>query len=251
MNYLNQIDEYILGKLPAKEEDDFRQQLLLDSNLADEVKKRELILSGLEALGNEKMRDHIKAVRKEMLAEASNNSLEKGKNRSLFIWLSAAAAIFVLCWTGWYLLNPTTINAEAIFAETYSPYLEDFGSRGPNSTKDYLQAVSAYEAKDYIVAIPLLESILKMESQNSEVELILGDCLLSINKTEEAIEHFNAVIARKTNLYNDPAQWFLALSYLKQNKIEACQKTLQSLIQDPQADYYKEAKALLSKIQWE
>lgn len=251
MSYMNQIDEYILGKLSPNEVQEFRQQLLIDSNLADEVKKREIILGGLEALGNEKMRDRIKAVRKEMLEEASNNTLGRERSRSLFIWLSAAAAIFVLYWAGWHFLNPATINAETIFAETYSPYLEDFGSRGSNSTKNYLQAVTSYEAKNYADAIPLLENILKVEPQNSEVELILGDCLLSINKTEEAIEHFNAVIARKTSLYNDPAQWFLALSYLKQNKIEACQKTLQTLIQDPQADYYKEAKALLAKIQRE
>ena len=117
-----------------------------------------------------------------------------------------------------------------------------------NTTKDYLQAVTSYEAKNYTTAIPLLENILKVAPQNSEVELILGDCLLSINKTEEAIEHFNALVA-KTSLYNDPAQWFLALSYLRQNRIEACQKALQTLIQTPQADYYKEAKALLLKIE--
>ena len=248
MNYIKQIDAYILGKLSPKEEKDFRQQLLIDSDLAEEVKKRELMRDGLEALGNQKMKDRIKVVRKEMLDKEKNSNPPKNRNRIIPLWIMAAAAIFILGFVGWQFLGPTEMSTEEIFAESYQPYMENFGSRGTDNAKDYLQAGAYYNEKNYSAAIPLLKSILNAKPLNSEVELVLGDCLLSTNKTEEAIVHFNSILARKTNLYNDPAQWFLALSYLKQNKIEACKKTLKNLVENSKADYHLEAMELYSKL---
>lgn len=248
MNYINQIDDYILGKLSPKEEEDFRQQLLIDSNLAQEVKKRELMRDGLEALGNQKMKERIKAVRTEMLDNEKNSSPPKNRNGIIPLWIMAAAAIFILGFVGWQFLSPTEIDIEDVFAKSYQPYIEDFGSRGTNTAKEYLQAGAYYNEKNYSAAIPLLRNILKTEPQNSEVELVLGDCLLSTNKTKEAMVHFNSILERKTNLYNDPAQWFLALSYLKQNKIEACKKALENLTKNAKADYHQEAKELFSKL---
>lgn len=248
MHFIDQIDGFILGKLSSIEEEEFRRQLLIDSSLAQEVTKRELILSGLEALGNQEMKDRIKWVRKKMLEEEKNPPQKKGRNRSLLLWISTAAAIFIFCLIGWQFLNPSEANPSEIFAESYQPYINNFGSRGTDATKDYLPAGAYYDSKNYTAAIPLFQNILKIEPKNSEVELILGDCLLSINKTEEAIFHFNAVLKRQTNLYNDPAQWFLALSYLKQNEIEKCENTLLDLTQDTRADYHQEAKDLYSRL---
>ncbi|MFK8009418.1 MAG: tetratricopeptide repeat protein [Saprospiraceae bacterium] len=248
MNYINQIDDFILNKLSPQEKEDFRQQLLKNAELAQEVRKRELVRDGLEALGNQKMKDRIKVVRKEMLDQEKNDNPPKNQNRIIPLWIMAAAAIFILGFVGWQFLNPTEITPEEIFAESYQPYMEDFGSRGTDMTKNYLQAGTYYNERNYSAAIPLLQNILEAEPQNSEVELVLGDCLLSINKTEEAMVHFNSILARKTNLYNDPAQWFLALSYLKQNEIEACKNALKNLIDNPRADYHEEAKELLSKL---
>ena len=249
MNFNDQIDDFLFGKLAPEEEEKFRQQRLIDSDLAQEVKKRKLMLGGLEMLGNQQTKERLKEVSKRVFKEKQENlPKELKRSRTLFLWTAAAAAIVILCIIGWQIFYPSNINPEKLFAESYQPYIEDFGSRGANTTNEYLQAGEYYQQKNYAAAIPLLQNILKDDPQNNEVELVLGDCLLSSNRVEEAISHFNTVLDRKTNLYSDPAQWFLALCYLKQNNIEECKRILKSQTEDSSADFYEEAKELLSKL---
>ena len=111
-----------------------------------------------------------------------------------------------------------------------------------------LQAGNYYSTKDYQSSIPLLKNILKDQPNNSDVELALANSYLATGSIEEAISHCKNVINRKDDLYVDQARWYLALSYIKQNKISESKTILQKLVSDVNADFHQEAKTLLNKI---
>ena len=63
-----------------------------------------------------------------------------------------------------------------------------------------------------------------------------------------ALKSFDEVLASGDFTFENDAQWYKALTYLKQGDAEKAKQALQPLISDQEADYHEEALALSKKL---
>ena len=202
MEKKNQIDQYLLNKLDLEEKRKFQEELETNPELMKEVKKRATIISGIEALGNEKMAERIKIVRQEMIEEEAKSITSqkktKGKIIKLILSVAAASALFFFCWQ--FIANQKN-TPEQLFAQTYEPYTASISTRDATAEESLTQANEYYNAEKYKDAIPLLKTALSNQPKNSNLELALGNAYLSSHQIDLAISHFQNIIQRPSKIF--------------------------------------------------
>ena len=107
------------------------------------------------------------------------------------------------------------------------------------------EAETAFNTKNYEEAELLFNQILEEDSSNTEIQLYKSITLIETNQFSEADELLKA-ISEGNSIYKNKVMWYLALSKLKQDNLEACKNVLKNISED--AEDYKQAQKLLNKL---
>ena len=107
------------------------------------------------------------------------------------------------------------------------------------------EAETAFNTKNYEEAELLFNQILEEDSSNTEIQLYKSITLIETNQFSEADELLKA-ISEGNSIYKNKAMWYLALSKLKQDNLEACKNVLKNISED--AEDYNQAQKLLNKL---
>ena len=91
--------------------------------------------------------------------------------------------------------------------------------------------------------MPVFLELLKEEPDNAEVQLAIGICQLELEQFENASQTFTSV---NNPLYKDQAQWYMAMTFLKQSDLTSA-RTILELIEKGDFNYEK-AQDLLSSF---
>ena len=116
--------------------------------------------------------------------------------------------------------------------------------RGENLNTIEYRAFVAYEAQNYHKAINLFNSA--KNPDQVYIDFYKGISFLAINKPEEAIDLLKSV-SQSNDLngnqkgFNNKAQWYLALAYIKINDKQNAIKELTKIINDPTENVRKDA----------
>ena len=164
-------------------------------------------------------------------------------------WLPlATAAVLLISLTFWLYTSdgPASVN-EKLYAAYFEPF-DSPGSGLTRSTEDDLtlkaKAYRAYDAKDYETASRLFDDVLK-EKDDAIVHLCLGNSWLAMNKPEEAEKVFQHILENHGDLVTQ-AKWYLALTFLRQGKIERTKATLWEI--SDSSTYGNDARELLKQL---
>ena len=129
-------------------------------------------------------------------------------------------------------------------------YFEPFDSPGPgrergtNTITDKGKAYEAYDNGRYDEAMILFEDITK-SADDPIVYLCLGNAQLKVGQLEKAEKSFNHVLTKHEDLVT-PASWYLALTYLKQNRMERAKSALWQISKS--STYGEKAQNLLKDL---
>jgi predicted Zn-dependent protease len=132
----------------------------------------------------------------------------------------------------------------------YTAYFEPFDSPGSGITRGSsevtlkTQAYEAYDNGNYKDASQLFEKIVK-EKEDAIAQLCLGNSYLSQNELAKAEKIFTDMVAKHTELITQ-AKWYLALTYLKENKMERAKSTLWEVSKS--STYGEKARKLLKEL---
>lgn len=164
-------------------------------------------------------------------------------------YLKIAAAITLLIGTVtiFYLIQPEDQND--LFAKYFTPYEApmNFRSDGTSGTDDaWKQALAYYDAGKYQEAVPYLEKVVIDKPDNTLAKLLKGVSYLAIGSTAQAEENFSAIIKDGQNMFVEQAKWYLALTYLKEEKTEDAKILLISI---ESGAYHDNAQELLRSIE--
>lgn len=244
MDHQEKLDRYIKGQLQGTDLTDFQREINNNPMLAKEVKKHQVIAKGIEAYGNEKLKQHLKQFRAGMLEESKPQKKSTGKIIRFIIAAAAAVAFLIFMRQLW----PQAATSQQLFAQSYEVYDASFSSRDTDAAIDLAQAEKLYKSKAYQQAIPLLENAVQQQSTNAQLQLALGNAYLLNEQAPKAIPLFQSIINRNDALYGDQAKWYLALTYLKLEQTANCKQLIEQLASNPEADFHQEAKALLVQL---
>ncbi len=107
-------------------------------------------------------------------------------------------------------------------------------------------AESAFNAKNYEAAYTALQGYVSANESNNLARLYLGISALETDRLSEAQTIFNRLKAQTDGVTTDYAQWYLALTYLKQEDKAACQSVLEEI--GDRSEWYEEAQGMLRRL---
>lgn len=236
------IDKYLNGELSQTQAKAFEEQMQSDTDFAYEVKLQQ---TAIEAVQYSNFMTKIKNVREEIAIKEAPISIEvqkevantprvvsKPKRPGIIrrlapaIAFAAAALIALLIWQPWQ-------------QSLYTPYV--LKTTQMSSGKQALkEAQDTYNSGDYATALPLLEKF----SNNISVQIAKANAEYNLKQYDAAAATLQP-IASGNSAYKNTANWYLALTYLKQDQSEKAKAALKEI---KSGDYYDGAQKLLKKI---
>lgn len=152
-----------------------------------------------------------------------------------------AAACIALIFFAVNRYSSTRPSAEVLYAQQYIPF-ESSETRGAGSEMSPTE--KAYRYKDFNKVI----SIYKAEGFTNDRQMVLtGVSYLEINKPRDAIQIFSSVLSenKKQNKtdFNDEANYFLALAYLKNKEYSRAAELMKKIHADKQNPYSSKLSA--------
>jgi len=108
------------------------------------------------------------------------------------------------------------------------------------------EAELAFNSKNYEAAYTALQGYMGTNQTNNLANLYLGISALETDRLSEAQTIFNRLKAETDGTTNDYAQWYLALTYLKQGDKVACRAALEEIGEN--SEWYEEAQGVLGRL---
>lgn len=209
------------------------------------------MLSDIDADKASDLKTYFEQQEKQVEKELKNHLLELNTNNSKrkisMYWYGGIAAAIVLGLTLIFQLGLKKGNASnELFDQFYEPYFTSTSQRGNGEVNT--EGTIYYIQEDYQSASELLRLELLNDPKNSELALCLGNSYLKLGQSSNAESTFLSVIKNGEKDYLQYAKWYLALSYLKQNKLNDC-KALLKEISASNMDFKSSADRLLSEIE--
>lgn len=230
-------ENYLTNKISEEERIAFEEKLKNDISFNQDFELYKNTFSFLE--NKFKNEENLNEFTKN-LQKISDENFKSAKKKTFKIWQYGAVAS-VLLLVGIFFFN-----------NSGNPSYDDFVDYNTielavrNSQNDVLsKAENAYNSKDFTSAVTYFDDLLKENPNNSEIQLYKGFSLIELNKFDEAQKELKS-IANGKSAFKNKANWYLALSNLKQQKFVETLKYLQMIPES--ADEYVKAQKLINKL---
>lgn len=163
--------------------------------------------------------------------------------KPLKLWW-AVAAIGAILIASILFLKPT--SPEALYASTYTKFKNNVVSitRGNSDEKELKMAMIAYEKGEFSKALPTLKIVSR---SNPDVKIYLGIIAMENADFQKASQILTPLSKDNNYRFRDESSWYLALAYLKLDKIEEAKSVLEELKQG-NSRYADKATKVLRKL---
>jgi len=250
--YIDMFDNYFSGSFNEQEEADFDGLLKTDIKMAEALQEYKDLRRGIDYSIMKSLKQELQELEATLpeveLEPEVKLMFDKARASERNRWWRAAAILVLVAASSAVLLNQMQpSSSQDLFSQHFEPFENTYISakRGDDITADpKVQAFMAYDAGDWDKAVLGFETILGQE-EDLLVLFYLGSAQLSQGQSQEAIDTFERFLEVSED--NIPeASWYLALSYLKENREEEAAKLLEELKDSDK--YGKEAARILKRL---
>lgn len=226
------IDRHIRNELTEEER---IQIATLVENDPEFVKELTLHTEIKSAVADKDLLDFKQKIAESHERYTSNTVVEK-KQRTIALYLKIAASILLVMSVGaFFWLSEKNSTHQELFEAYFIPYEAPVNFRSdtsPYTDEDWKQALMLYDNKQYVEAIPYLNKVVAEKPGNTLALFLRGVSYLAIDSMAAAEKDFNAIIIQENNLFAEQAKWYLALTYLKADKVEPAKALLHELAKE-------------------
>lgn len=225
--------QYLDGELQGEEKQSLEQQLAADAALRQQFDSLQLTREAVRYYG---LKEKVGSIHRQMMKETDTAPVKQigGGRRALRYALSIAASLLVLI-GGYFAYQFFSLSSEKVYSANYQPYEANLlrGDNTPESAAD-----KAYRAADYKEVIRIYQA---KEDTTAEATFLSGAAAMRLNDHTKAISSFSALLEanklKKTKLYNDEAEYYLALSYIHNRDYDYALDLLNKIKEDPAHTY--------------
>ena len=269
-NTYKNIHRYLLGEMEGVEADTFKQELEQNETLRNKFEMEQKLINTLDLSGDAELRDTISTVHNKLKGESffENTSTKKEakivamNSRRNNKWLYAIAASVALLAAAWWVFNnrtTTEVDTNSLYANYYKTEknitndllinIGQDGGGGQLTTReenlryalDQFSHGAFENAEKYF-------SELNVEFPNDPLIVFYnGLCQMELENYDSAINFLNKAVENNTD-YTDAAQWYLGLSYLKNNQINEAIGLFEKIANDNSSVFQKNAKEILKEF---
>jgi hypothetical protein len=231
-------ENYLANELSAEEKTLFEEQLQNDVQFSERFQLYKETTQFLEHTFSKETVDF-----KQNLKTISHQHFEETQERKSKViafkpWYYAVAASIVVVMGTWFLMQNDATYSDYNQHET-ALFMER--SVGDANLKE---AQEAFNTKDYKKAVTAFDKI--TDFRDPELQFFYAISLIETNNYNKA-QLFLDQLREGNSVYKHKATWYLALSYLKQDKNDECKATLKEIPSD--AEDFDKAQELLNDLE--
>jgi tetratricopeptide (TPR) repeat protein len=240
-NMSEKLVQYLDGELTGSEKESIQQQLAADKNLQQEL---ESLIATREAIKLYGLQQKVSGIHQQMMQEMQTPVKKMSSTRRILRYSIAAAASVVLIVGGIVGYNFYNLSSNKVFASNYHSY-ELSTVRDGDSTQ-VSPVEKAYREKDYKKTVDLIsqQSLLTVKET-----FLAGMSYMELDNGAKAIDEFKKVIARnenaKSNLFKDEAEYYLALTYIRNRDYDFALDMLRNIKENPGHLYHEKVTGKL------
>lgn len=230
-------ESYLANEMPAEEKILFEEKLQNDAKFKEQFnlyKETTQFLSHKFSAQTIDFKDNLKSISKEHFADTNQS---KSKVIAFKPWYYAVAACLIIA-LGIF----TFTNNDPKYGDYSQHESAHFVERG-DADINMKDAQEFFNTKQYQKAIVSFEKI--EDLTNPELQYFYAIALIETDHYRNAELYLNN-IKSGTSVYKEKANWYLALSNLKQKKIEECKTYLNQI--PAEAEDYPKAQKLLKDL---
>jgi tetratricopeptide (TPR) repeat protein len=255
MHDMELAEQFLSGKLGEPERKELAIRFDQDSDFNKLVLDMDRLVEGIKSTANKtSIEEKITRLKKFAQTEGEENEKRTEPSEKVIkLWPAtpvhyAIAASVVLFAT---LIFSIVGNINTAPPDLFAQYFEPFDSPGSGLTRSSDNAASlkaeayeAYDAANYTLAAELFEKVL-LEKDEAIVHLCLANAYVALNDFEKAEANLQHMLKEHADLVTQ-TKWYLALIYLKQNKLERAKATLWEISNS--STYGEKAKKVLGEL---
>jgi tetratricopeptide (TPR) repeat protein len=242
------IERYLKKELSEFENTAFQQRLLSDRDFKVHYDEVRTSISGIQYSARKAVLEELK----KFDSTLPGISGRKGSGRTIspIVYFGIAASILILVVSTVLIYRfSNEVNPEQLYQSYYTiyPNIVDPTQRNDTTSANVISpGFRQYDLGNYEEAVSEFNESLK-EGDNEFVLFYLAISYLELNRLNEAIEHFHNYIQNYSSLKSQ-AQWYLALSYIKNEQLANARIPLQ-LIAEDDSSYSEKASNLLNQLE--
>nr|WP_319399911.1 tetratricopeptide repeat protein [uncultured Carboxylicivirga sp.] len=234
--------DFLSGELSEENQKKLAEELNDDKDLYEEFELQKEILHTIKMGDDDTMdfRNQLKDIGAEFMEEKKSAF----RIRPAY-WIAAASVITLLSVSTFLgLFRSDRYVGDQMFMEYYEPYGLDINVRGDSESSDIDNAISLYQSGNTDNA---LEEFEKLKMDNTELSGFFSAlCQIELGNIDKAERELEA-ISTDAVFYSDHINWYLALCYLKQEKMPEAKEKFDEITKGNN-QYAKRASRILKKL---
>jgi len=238
------IERYNANEMSDAERIWFRKELEGNDQLREELNLRKRTDEVLQNQNIISLRNKLSEIENRRKA----NIIATKRKKPVYLKYGAVFAVLVLI-GNIYLFTGKNLSSDEIMNRYYKAYEPTAPSRSaqPVTNDDFTLALEFFNTHDYKNAAIFFSKVVEREPKNMYSTLLNGISNFENNKYPEAKRSLGIVIADKTNLYIDQAQWYLALCYVNTGENDKAIRQLE-IVKERGSIYSNDAKKIIRKM---
>lgn len=165
-------------------------------------------------------------------------------------WVMRFAASIILMIGGWFTYQYGSTSSSKLYSEMYQPYNVNT-DRGMGEFKTHNMIVE-FKEKNYLAVIKTFESL---AAANNREKFLAAVAYHETGKYKESVTVLSGILIynkeTNTRLYNDEAEFYLALSYLKMKDAASAEPLLETIRNNPNHTFHERvSKWTMTRLNW-
>ncbi len=161
-------------------------------------------------------------------------------------WVAAASIVILLAFSTIHITSNRKTVEDRLYAAYYEPFRNNTNSFFYSTS--LIEAKKQYNNKEYGVAWLLIDDLPNSVKIEAEKTLYAGLILMELERYTEAIDKFESLQTdEKQKVIHSISQWYLALCYLKTEKMADAIKLLEQIVEYKGYNHPK-AKKIMKKL---
>ncbi len=211
-------DAYFSDDLDTEEKMQFEQKLKQDESFNSAFQEYKLLNLGIQEKG---MREMVNDFQEEL------ETHKKPKNPFGYAYAIAATLVIITGIMAWIIFF-TQDPAQRLYAATFKPDPGLPTTMGEQSNYEFYEGMVNYKRAEYDKAIERWAPLYAQSPNNDTLNYFLGVANLASDKTVEAKNYLEHSKTQKQSIFYEDALYYLALTQIKANELDAAAKTLES-----------------------
>ncbi len=247
------INSYLEGEMNEAETKAFEAQMQEDADLKNVVELYMDVKQTLKMKLNPGQKESaLRNTLGEMRSDFFSKEIIEAKPTAKIVrfsrsrWIAAAAAVFIgivmlTIWAPW----EKTGSLYDQYASIDMPAVTERGTPADTLARLLKEATNDFNDKKFAEAVPVFTTIRKIDSSNVFIQFYYGVALLQSGQTAASRQQLTELY-NGSSLFKYDAEFYMALSYLKEKNNTACKEWLNKIPAD--AGMYGKAQGLLKKL---